>query len=69
MLNDARIEFHIIDRFYVVRREQRPPPGRPSSWGTLGQAIDKTLADCAAQFKDTPCILYAVNNRVVFGSC
>jgi hypothetical protein len=35
---------------------------------TLGQAIDKTLADCAAQFKDTPCILYAVNNRVVFGS-
>jgi hypothetical protein len=35
---------------------------------TLGQAIDKTLADCAAQYKDTPCILYAVNNRVVFGS-
>ena len=35
---------------------------------TLGQAIDKTLADCADQFKDTPCILYAVNNRVVFGS-
>lgn len=35
---------------------------------TIGQAIDKTLADCAAQFKDEPCILYAVNNRVVFGS-
>jgi hypothetical protein len=34
----------------------------------LWQAIAKTLVDCAAQFKDTPCILYAVNNRVVFGS-
>jgi hypothetical protein len=25
------------------------------------------MADCAAQSKTTPCILYAVNNRVVFG--
>jgi hypothetical protein len=35
---------------------------------SIGQAIDKTLADCATQYKDSPCILYAVNNRVVFGS-
>jgi len=35
---------------------------------SVDQAITKTLADCAAQFKDAPCILYAVNNRVVFGS-
>jgi hypothetical protein len=32
------------------------------------QAIDKTMADCAAQSKTAPCILYAVNNRVVFGA-
>jgi hypothetical protein len=30
------------------------------------QAIDKAMADCAAQFKPAPCLLYAVNNRVVF---
>jgi hypothetical protein len=31
------------------------------------QAIDKTMADCSAQSKNAPCLLYAVNNRVVFG--
>jgi len=31
------------------------------------QAIDRTMADCAAQAKNAACILYAVNNRVVFG--
>ena len=31
------------------------------------QAIDKTMTDCAAQAKNAACILYAVNNRVVFG--
>ena len=30
------------------------------------QAIDKTMADCGAQFKPAPCLLYAVNDRVVF---
>ena len=30
------------------------------------QAIDKTMADCAAQFKPASCLLYAVNDRVVF---
>ena len=30
------------------------------------QAIDKTMADCVAQFKPAPCYLYAVNDRVVF---
>jgi len=30
------------------------------------QAIDKTMADCAAAFKPAPCLLYAVNDRVVF---
>ena len=30
------------------------------------QAIDKTMADCAAEFKPAPCLLYAVNDRVVF---
>lgn len=30
------------------------------------QAIDKTMADCVAQFKPAPCFLYAVNDRVVF---
>jgi hypothetical protein len=30
------------------------------------QAIDKTMADCAAQFKPAACLLYAVNDRVVF---
>jgi hypothetical protein len=24
------------------------------------------MADCAAQFKPAPCLLYAVNDRVVF---
>ena len=32
------------------------------------EAIDKTMADCAAQSKTGRCILYAVNNRVVFGA-
>lgn len=32
------------------------------------QAIEKTMADCAARFKDVPCVLYAVNDRVEFGS-
>lgn len=32
------------------------------------QAIDKTMADCAAQSKNAPCVLYAVNNQVVFGA-
>jgi hypothetical protein len=32
------------------------------------QAIDKTMSDCAAMFKNAECILYAVNNRVVFGA-
>jgi hypothetical protein len=31
------------------------------------EAIDRTMADCAAQFKPAPCLLYAVNDRVVFG--
>jgi hypothetical protein len=31
------------------------------------QAIDKTMADCAQQAKNAACILYAVDNRVVFG--
>ena len=31
------------------------------------QAIDKTMADCAAQFSNNQCVLYAVNDRVVFG--
>jgi hypothetical protein len=30
------------------------------------QAIDKTMAACAAAFKPAPCLLYAVNDRVVF---
>lgn len=30
------------------------------------QAINKTMADCVAQFKPAPCYLYAVNDRVVF---
>jgi len=30
------------------------------------QAIDRTMADCAAPFKPAPCLLYAVNDRVVF---
>ena len=30
------------------------------------QAIDKTMADCAAEFKPAACLLYAVNGRVVF---
>jgi hypothetical protein len=29
------------------------------------QAIDKTMAACAAAFKPAPCLLYAVNDRVV----
>ncbi|MBV8104558.1 MAG: hypothetical protein JO223_08045 [Hyphomicrobiales bacterium] len=33
---------------------------------TIVQAIDKTMADCAAHFKPAPCLLYAVNDRVVF---
>jgi hypothetical protein len=32
------------------------------------QAIDKTMADCAAAFKPAPCLLYAVNDRVVFAA-
>jgi hypothetical protein len=30
------------------------------------EAIDKTMADCVAEFKPAPCLLYAVNDRVVF---
>ena len=30
------------------------------------QAIDKTIAACAVAFKPAPCLLYAVNDRVVF---
>jgi hypothetical protein len=30
------------------------------------QAIDKTMADCAAEFKPAACLLYAVDDRVVF---
>jgi hypothetical protein len=30
------------------------------------QAIERTMTDCLAQFKPAPCLLYAVNNRVVF---
>ena len=30
------------------------------------QAIDRTMADCAAQFKPAACLLYAVGDRVVF---
>jgi hypothetical protein len=30
-------------------------------------AIDKAMADCAAQSKNAQCILYTANNRVVFG--
>jgi hypothetical protein len=30
------------------------------------QAVDKAMSDCLAQFKPAPCLLYAVNNRVVF---
>ena len=33
---------------------------------TIVQAIDKTMADCAAKFKPAPCLLYAVDDRVVF---
>ncbi len=33
---------------------------------TIVQAIEKTMADCAAQFKAGACLLYAVNDRVVF---
>jgi hypothetical protein len=33
---------------------------------TIVQAIDETMADCATQFKPAPCLLYAVNDRVVF---
>jgi hypothetical protein len=34
---------------------------------TAVQAIDKTMADCAAQFSNNQCVLYAVSDRVVFG--
>jgi hypothetical protein len=33
---------------------------------TIVQAIDRTMADCAAQFKPAACLLYAVGGRVVF---
>ena len=33
---------------------------------TTVQAIDRTMADCAAQFKAAACLLYAVGDRVVF---
>jgi len=38
------------------------------SGATPLQAIDKTMADCAAQAKNAACILYAVDSRVVFGA-
>jgi hypothetical protein len=30
------------------------------------QAVDRAMADCATEFKNAPCLLYAVNERVVF---
>ncbi len=35
---------------------------------TARQAIDKTMDECAAAFKPSACILYAVAGRVVFGA-
>ena len=35
---------------------------------TIAEAVSRTMTDCAAQFRNSPCILYAVNDRVVFGS-
>ena len=35
---------------------------------TPTEAIDRTMADCAATLKTDDCILYAVNSRVVFGA-
>ena len=34
----------------------------------VAEAINRTMTDCAAQFRNGPCILYAVNSRVVFGA-
>jgi hypothetical protein len=34
----------------------------------VAEAINRTMTDCAAQFHNGPCILYAVNGRVVFGA-
>ena len=35
---------------------------------TVREAIDKTMSDCADEFKPADCILYAVGARVVFGA-
>ncbi len=32
------------------------------------EAIHWTMTDCVAQYRNSPCMLYAVNGRVVFGA-
>ena len=34
----------------------------------IAEAINRTMTDCASQFGNAPCILYAVDGRVVFGA-